>query len=281
MNVLSGRHAIVTGASRGIGRHIARALAREGVHLALVARSADDLERAREEVLAIGVDAVVVTADLADSARVASVVAEAERRLGPVDILVNNAGVERTSPYATYPTRAIERAVRVNLLAPMLLARAVLPGMLRRGRGHIVNVSSLAGKIGLPCQTPYGTTKAGLVMFSHSLRGELLDEPVGVSVICPGFVAGAGMYARVEDMGLSAPALCRPTTAEKVAAAVVRAIRDDAPELIVNPLPVRPMIALRALAPGIAPYLHRWLGNTRFVRDIAEQRSDRRESGGA
>lgn len=272
MKELRGRNAIVTGASRGLGVHIARALAREGVNLALAARSADALENVRREALSHGVDAADIPTDLAETEQIERLAEEAERSLGPVDILVNNAGVELTAPYEEYPREDIETAVRVNLLAAMLLTRAVLPGMLSRGRGHIVNMSSLAGKIGLPFQTPYGTTKAGLIMFTHSLRVELRDKPVGVSVICPGFVAGDGMYARIEERGESAPAFLKPTTVDKVVAAVMGAIRKDSAERIVNPLPARLLSTLSEVMPWITPYIHEMTGSVEFARGVASER---------
>jgi short-subunit dehydrogenase len=270
MKKLQERNAILTGASRGIGSHIALALAGEGINLALVARSADALEEVREKVLSLGVKAVTIPTDLAETAQVEALPEEAERKLGPVDILVNNAGVEHTSPYEEYPREKIYAAVNINLLASMLLTHAVLPGMLARGRGHIVNMSSLAGKIGLPYQTPYATTKAGLIMFTHSLRAELMDKAVGVSVICPGFVADDGMYVRRENSGESAPAAMKPTTMKKVVTAVIDAIKQNTPERIVNPLPMRPMTALRELIPGIMPRVHKVLGITDFTRKMSK-----------
>lgn len=265
MKELRGRNAILTGASRGIGVHIARALAREGVNLALAARSVDRLEKVREETESLGVKAVSIPTDLAESAQIDALAEQAERELGPVDILVNNAAIEFTAPYQEYPREKLCTMVSVNLLAAMLLTHAVLPGMLARGHGHIVNLSSLAGKLGYPYQTPYAATKAGLNMFTHSLRAELVDEPIGVSVICPGFVADDGMYAR-RDNGADAPLLMKPTTTDKVVAAVLRAIKRDTAERIVNPLPMRPMAVLRELAPGIAPHLHKAVGMTDFAR---------------
>lgn len=266
---LQGSRAIVTGASRGLGVHIARALATEGVHLALAARSAGALEEVRDEMRALGVEAVAIPTDLAEPDRVEALASDAERELGPVDILVNNAGVEATAPFEEYPADGIATAVKVNLLGTMLLTRAVLPGMLSRGRGHVVNVASLAGKIGFPCQTPYAATKAGLVMFTHSLRSELAGRPVGASVVCPGFVSGDGMYARLEDTEEPTPRLLKPTTPGKVAAAVTRAIRRDAAEVVVNPLPMRPVFALRELASRFTPHFHRVIGLTGFARRVS------------
>lgn len=270
MNDLRGRNAILTGASRGLGIHLARALAGEGVNLVLVARSVDALDKVREEVVSLGVDAVSLPTDLVALGQVRELAQEAEDRLGPVDILVNNAGVQLTRPFQDYPPERIELAVKVNLLAPMLLTRAVLPGMLARGRGQVVNMSSLAGKIGLPSSAPYGATKAALIMFTHSLRTELAGTPVGASVICPGFVAADGMYARNAARAGPAPGLLKPITPKKVVRAVIRAIRRDVAEQIVNPIPPRPLSVLRQIFPGSTPFLHRMLGTTRFARGLAQ-----------
>lgn len=273
MKQLEGSNAILTGASRGLGIPIAIGLAKEGVNIALAARSEDALEEVREKVMRYGVEAVAIPTDLADPKQVENLHTKAEQQLGAVDILVNNAGVELTLPYADYPVEDIQKSVQVNLLGPMLLSRAILPGMLKRGRGHIVNISSLAGKTGLPFQTPYGTTKAGLVMFTHCLRAELMDQPVGASVICPGFVAGDGMYARIEETGERAPMVLRPTSTEKVVKAVINVMKKDIAELIVNPIAMRPGIVLREIFPGITPYLHKVLGSKHFAQKVADKGS--------
>lgn len=269
MKNLQGCNALLTGASKGLGPHIARALAIEGVNVALVARSKDALGNVREQLRSHNVHAVTIPADLSETSEVESLVTKAEQKLGPVDILINNAGVEYTSSFESFPVEKIRLDVQVNLLAAMLLTHAVLPGMLKRGRGHIVNMSSLAGKIGFPYQTPYATTKAGLVMFTHSLHAELSGKPVGVSVVCPGYVADYGMYARRDKTGLKVPKLLKPTSTDKVVRAVIKAIKKDAAEIIVNPLPVRPLTMLRELAAGITPIIHKITGNTRFAREMA------------
>jgi short-subunit dehydrogenase len=246
MNIkqLTGLNAIITGASRGLGVYIAKALAEKGVNLVLIARSAEALVEVQEEILSYDVKAVSIPADLGDLRNIKALAEEAERKLGPPDILINNAGIESSIRFEEFPEEEIQSTINLNLLAPMLLTRAVLPGMLARGRGHIVNLASLAGKAGFPFETPYSASKGGLITFSHTLRAELINQPVGVSVICPGFVGEAGMYASKENISGPAPALMKPTTPEKVAKAVVKAIQYDISELIVNPLPIRPLAGL-------------------------------------
>lgn len=271
---LQGKNAIVTGASKGLGVHIALALAKKGANMAIAARSADKLNKVSKQIATHDVKVVAIPTDLSDTDQINLLAIKAESELGPVDLLINNAGIESTGPFQEQADGNIESMAKVNLIAPMLLAKALLSGMLKRRRGHIVNISSLAGKTGLPYQTVYATTKAGLVMFTHSLRAELIDQSVGVSVICPGFVAEDGMYARLEAQGKKAPKLLKPTTPRKVTDAVIRAIEQNISEIIVNPIPMRPGIFLGEVFPGITPYLHKVIGTTDFARDLSKMETE-------
>ncbi len=164
---LAGARVVVTGASRGIGAALAAECASRGAHVALVARSEEPLAKVAADT---GGEAYV--ADLSDASVVAPLVHEIERD-GPIDVLVNNAGVDLTGALTDLPADAIAHLLRVNLLAPMLLCRAVLPEMRARRRGLIVNVSSLAGTNALPGVVPYSSSKAGLSHFTAGLRAEL------------------------------------------------------------------------------------------------------------
>ena len=155
MKDLRNANAIVTGASRGLGVHIARSLASSGVNVAVAARSAQQLEAVRAELVSLGVKAVAIRADVTVAAERQELVARAAAELGPIDILVNNAGVELASRYTDLDPAQIEAMVNLNLTAPLLLIRAVLPGMLDRGKGHIVNLSSGAGKVVQPFDAVY------------------------------------------------------------------------------------------------------------------------------
>lgn len=277
MDSLSGRTALLTGASRGLGRYMARALAAEGVALALAARSEERLRAAAGEVEEAGGRAIVVPADLSDRRDVERLATRASEALGGVDVLVNNAGVTETASFHGRNPEAIAAAVEVNLLAPMLLARYLLPGMVERSRGHVVNVASLAGKAGPPFEAVYGGTKAGLIGFTQSLRREYHGTGVSASAICPGFVSGAGMYAdAVEETGVEAGRAMGTATPGEVAAAVVRSVRDDDPEVIVNPMPVRPLLALTEAWPRLGEWLGRRLG----LFSAFEQRVEGDGSGG-
>ena len=141
--------------------------------------------------------------------------------------------------------------VNVNLTVPLLLTHRVVPGMLDRARGHVVFISSEAGKYGPAYQEPYAATKAALIALNQSLRGEYADGPIGFSVICPGFIAGDGMYQRMVEVGVRSNRLLGETTVEKVAAKVIDAIQRDLPEIIETGAPIRPVFALNQLAPRL------------------------------
>ena len=273
MNNISGQNAILTGASKGLGVHIARTLAKEGVNLVLTARSVDALEKVRNEILSYNIKAEVIPADLTDTDQIQPFIKEAEQKLGPIDILVNNAGIEISTPYEEFSPDDIQKMITLNLTVPMLLTRGLLPGMLERNRGHIVNISSLAGKTGFPNETPYAASKAGLIMFTHSLRVELTGTKLNASVICPGFVSDDGMYARMEERAGPAPKILKPTTPEKVANGVIRCIKKNISELIINPLPMKPMFMLQEVMPGIKTTLHKAFGTREYAERISVSNS--------
>jgi short-subunit dehydrogenase len=270
MKDLRGANAIVTGASRGLGVGIARELAGEGVNLALAARSADQLDRVRANLVGLGVKVAAIPADVTVASQRAELLERAAGELGPVDILVNNAGVEMTAAYPDMAPSQIEETIAINLTAAMLLTRAVLPGMLVRGKGHVVNIASAAGKAGVPYSVPYSATKFGLVGATHALRAEYLASPVGFSVICPGFVTDEGIYARYEARGLRAPRMVGTTTPDKVARAVVRAIKRNRVEVLVNDMPLRPLVVLGNALPQAAAPIMKYLGLCDFFRRAAE-----------
>jgi short-subunit dehydrogenase len=276
MKDLQGRTALVTGASGGLGRHIARELARAGMNVVVSGRREDALTEAVGELRALGVQAEAVAADLADLTQVDPLIERAEVPFGPLDVLVNNAGIEAVAPFTEQSPEQLTGMVDVNLTAPLLLTRRVVPGMLSRGRGHVVFIASLAGKIGPAYNEPYAATKAGLIGLTQSLRAEYLGVPVGFSVVCPGFIAGDGMYQRMADDGFRSSRLIGETKIDKVAERTVAAIRRDLPEVVMSGTPIRPVLALAALAPGLVERIAPRFGvNALFGRLAASRAGER------
>jgi short-subunit dehydrogenase len=224
---IAARTALLTGATGGLGRAIARRLAADGAALVLSGRREADLLELAEGLP--GDDHRVVAADLAVDGEAEKL---AEAAAG-VDILVANAGLPGSGWLAEFSAEEVKRALRVNLEAPMLLARALFPEMLERGSGHLVFVSSLSGKSASPRTSVYNATKFGLRGFALGLRADLAPRGIGVSLVSPGFVRDAGMFA---EAGGKAPPLMGTTTPNAVADAVRRAIVEDRVELSVAPL---------------------------------------------
>jgi short-subunit dehydrogenase len=270
MKDLRGTTAVLTGASRGIGVFIARALAKEGVNLSLAARSEVELEAVRTEMAALGVKAIATKCDVTNAEDRARLLERTESELGPVDILINNAGIDPATRFETVDPDDLVRTLDVNLIAAMLLTRSVLPGMLERERGHVVNIASGAGKVGVAYAVAYATSKHGLVGFTNSLRSEYDKSPVGFSVVCPALVSETGMYARWEDEGVKAPKIVGRASPQKVADVVVSCIRKNRGEVLVNTPPVRPLVVLANIAPQLMPRVMRVLGYTRIFERAAE-----------
>ena len=255
---LRGSTTLLTGASRGIGAVLAPALAAEGMNLVLAARDAEKLEQVRAQCASFDVNVRVIAADRERLVRDA----------GPVDVLINNAGVQMTRAVVEQTGRDIESQLVTNLIAPIELTRMVLPGMLERRRGAIVNISSMSGKAATPYNAIYAATKHGLNGFTVSLRYELDGSGVHAGVVCPGFVANTGMWA---DTGQRAPALMREVKPEKVVRAVF-AVLNGASEVLVTPSPMRPVLALRELFPSIEGLILRRTGILDALRGRAARR---------
>ena len=272
---LEGAHALLTGGSRGIGPYIARALLLRRAKVTLTARSEDDLRHVSER---LGPERVAVApGDVARETDRKRIVAEAEKRFGPVDVLVNNAGIELVLPFQAMQRDEIARVVTVNLEAPIQLARATVPGMIERGRGHVVNISSLSGKFPPPYHTVYSATKAGLVGFTLSLRSELRGTGVSASVICPGFVFGAGVFAEQRESHNLPKRSGAYTTPKQVAREVIRAVERDLPEIIVAKPLAKLADVVVAISPRFADVVGRLSGAYLPQEEEARIRAERRE----
>lgn len=189
MESLQGKIALVTGAGKGIGRAVAGALAREGVHVALLARSEAQLREVAAELAPLGVKTAVVPADVADRAAVERAVAQATEALGPIDILINNAGIGTFGKFLDLAPEAWEQMIQVNLLGPYYVTRAVLPAMIARQTGDIINVASTAGQRGAAGTSAYSASKFGLLGLTESLMQEVRKHNIRVSALTPSTVA--------------------------------------------------------------------------------------------
>jgi len=188
MKRLDGRIALVTGASSGIGEATAIALAEAGAKVAIAARRKDRLQALAERLTRLGADPLVLEADLLDEHVAQRIVADTERHFGKLDILVNNAGVMYLEPVAEADLGRWRRMLELNVLSLIASTQAALAGMRARKDGHIVNVSSTAGRIANPNAAAYSATKFGVVAFSEALRREVYADNIRVSVIEPGVV---------------------------------------------------------------------------------------------
>ena len=239
---LAGKTALLTGATGGLGRAIARALAGRGAKLILSGRKAEALEALAAELPGEGHR--TIPSDLAEPGAAEKLAAEA----GPLDILVANAGLPGSGRLSGLTPEQVSRALRVNLEAPMLLAHALEPGMVERGEGHLVFISSLSGKAATPLASVYAATKYGLRGFALGLRADLDPLGVGVSIVSPGTIREAGMYADsgakpIPGLGTGSP--------QQVADAVVKSIEQNKVEIAVAPIQQRFLSHFSLVTPGL------------------------------
>jgi short-subunit dehydrogenase len=263
---LDGKTVLVTGASGGLGRAIARSLHERGARLVITGRREDALEELRAE---LGDGVSTLPADLADTASAAALAEGA----GDVDVLVANAALPGSGRYDDFSSEELDRAIDVNLRAPLQLARALGPAMERRGSGHLVFVSSLSGKLASAGGSVYSATKFGVRGFAAGLREDLHGTGVGVTVVFPGFIRDEGMFA---DADVKLPPGVGTSTAGQVGEAVVRGIEKGRGEIDVAPLPMRLGAYFGSLAPGLSARLQRRLGGNEVAEQMAKGQRDKR-----
>jgi uncharacterized protein len=261
---ISGSTVLLTGATGGIGQATARALKQRGAELILTGRRTDVLEP-----LAAELGARTLAVDLSIPTEVDRLIAEA----GPVDILVANAALPASGRLNSFSVEEIDRALDVNLRAPIALAHALAPTMVARGSGHLLFVSSLAGKTATAGSSLYNATKYGLRGFAAALRPELRDNGVGVSAVFPGFIRDAGMFA---DSGAKLPPGVGTRSPEDVAKAVVSAIERNRGEVDVAPMALRVGAIFGGVAPEAAAAFTRRMGGEKIASEIIAGQGDKR-----
>ncbi|HEX3617294.1 MAG TPA: SDR family NAD(P)-dependent oxidoreductase [Solirubrobacteraceae bacterium] len=261
---IDGSKVLLTGATGGLGNALARGLHARGARLVLTGRSIDALTP-----LAAELGAEAIAADL-------SVRADVERLAGSVadlDVLISNAALPASGHLLELSQRQIDTMLEVNLSAPIALVRAFAPAMSARGSGQIVLVSSLSGKSASPASSIYTASKFGLRGFALSAREDLRSAGVGVSVIMPGFIRDAGMYA---DAGVKLPPGVGTSSPAQVTAATITAIERNRGEVTVAPLGLRLGANLAAVAPGFAAAAQRRMGSVKIAERFSERQTSKR-----
>jgi short-subunit dehydrogenase len=266
---LEGKRVLLSGATGGIGRAIAEQLAGHGASLVLSSRKGDELERLAGSLPGEAGRHRAIAADLAEPGAAELLVGEA----GDLDGLVANAALPATGRLEEFSSEEVQRALRVNLESPILMARALAPKLIEKGEGHLVFIASLSGKVGSPRASLYNGTKFGLRGFAFGLREDLHPHGVGVSIVSPGFVREAGMFA---DAEMKPPPGLGTTTPKKVGKGVVRAIQRDRNEITVAPRRQRLTAEFGYRHPEFAARVQRRGGVDRIAEELAAGQADKR-----
>lgn len=255
---LSGQVVLITGSSRGLGFCLAQMLAREGCRLVICARDSVEVEQARQDLVALGAEVEAVVCDVGDRQQVDELVAQAQQRFGHIDILINNAGVLQVAPLQNMTINDFELTMDVMYWGIVYPTLAVLPAMQARGSGHIVNITSIGGRVSVPHLLPYGGAKFAAVGFSEGLRAELAGSGVKVTTILPGLMRTGSYYnalfkgqASKEyawfSLGGGLPLIT--ISAENGARQIVEAIRHGESERTLG-LPAQLLARVHGLFPG-------------------------------
>lgn len=254
-----GKTVVITGGSRGLGLEIARLLAQEGANLALCARDADELDRARHELQAYGVSVYTQPCELTDKSQIDQFITNVQKAFGPIDVLINNAGIILVTPYENATEADFRESMETNFWAAFHMVNAVLPKMRLRKQGRIVNIASIGGKVAIPHLSTYSTSKFALVGYSEGLRAELLNDGIYVTTICPGLMrTGSPRNALFKGQNEKEYAAFKISdsiplltmSSENAARQVVEACRHGQVERLLS-LPAKVGVAIQGVAPNL------------------------------
>ena len=248
------------------------------MNLVLTGRSGSELEAVAADQRKHGARVLTVVADLLDDDARTLLIGAAQREFGGVDVLVNNAGGDPLRQFEEMSIEENESIIKLNLFAPIALSHLVLPGMLERGRGHIVNISAMAGRVGFPYTEAYAAAKDGLIGFSRVLRTDYRARGVSSSVLILGAIAGAGQGQRTMDQ-MRMPKSSFMAPVGLVAKALLQAIDKDKAEIVVQPGPGRMLRAVMDFYPGLGPWMNNQMGVNRTLREIQDFRKSQRTAG--
>ena len=254
MASLAGKVAVVTGASSGIGRATAIALAREGVRVALAARREDRLRQAAAEIERMGGQALVAVTDVAQREEVVRLVATAVERFGRLDIMVNNAGYGHYATVEETDETEARRLFDVNFFGTLYGIQAALAVMRRQGSGHVVNVASVVGRRGFPFHGMYAASKFAVIGLTEALRGELAGSGIHATAVLPASTRTEFFDVAPRPEGYPAGPMGPSQSPEKVARAIVSCIKRPRGEVLLVPL-MRPALATAVLFPGLADWV--------------------------
>jgi short-subunit dehydrogenase len=278
MKIIPGQVALITGASRGLGVYIAKTFARYGVNMMISARSETELKALESELLGMGIEADSCVADVANNEDLQRLYTTTMTRFGHIDYLINNAGVETWGKYKDLSFDEVQKVLDVNLTAPMRLSHLALPDMYERNQGHIINIASAAGFFPPPYSEPYGTTKAGLIGFTQSLRlsAQVDGSKVSASCVAPGYMDDAGMYEEMKQVGDKVSWLIGSLPAQALADAIIKAIETDKPVHILMPWSPKLLKIVQIIAPRLFEVVCHKLGIFKPIIQAAEVRTSNR-----
>ncbi|MUL64590.1 hypothetical protein BOO86_08965 [Mycobacterium sp. CBMA 234] len=269
---LAGKVVLVTGGGGALGSTAAARMASLGARIAIADLDDAAAERVAAELIASGSAAAPFIVDVLDDSSIDKLIERVLARFGTIDILVSAAGVEVNADFRTVTVEELDLQLGLHLRSPMVLVSKILPTFLANDSGHVVIVSSMSGKVPLPAKAPYAAAKAGAIAFSHSLRRELADTGVRVSVITPGLVSGAGQAHRaISGTSVKVPRTMRMVTRDDVADGIIGALGTGNAEIAVTATSPALLSGLQAATPGLVDRILKITGMGDFLRNVARE----------